>query len=56
MLGHLPDATVAPVFLLAAQHIALAQSLALGLNPDNPFPAGGVNRVVKGVTIHELDR
>jgi tagatose-6-phosphate ketose/aldose isomerase len=54
-LGQLPDATVAPVLLLAAQHVALARSRALGLDPDNPFPAGGVNRVVRGVTIHELD-
>lgn len=55
-LGHLPDATVAPVLVLVAQHIALAQSIALGLDPDSPFPAGGVNRVVEGVDIHELDR
>jgi tagatose-6-phosphate ketose/aldose isomerase len=55
-LGDLPDAAVAPVLLLVAQHIALAQSLALGLDPDNPFPANEVNRVVKGVTIHELDQ
>jgi tagatose-6-phosphate ketose/aldose isomerase len=54
-LGALPDATVAPVLLLAAQHVALAQSVALGLHPDNPFPANEVNRVVKGVTIHELE-
>jgi tagatose-6-phosphate ketose/aldose isomerase len=53
-LSDLPDATVAPVLLLAAQHIALAKSRALGLDPDNPFPAGGVHRVVKGVTIHEF--
>ncbi|WNV86092.1 SIS domain-containing protein [Umezawaea sp. Da 62-37] len=55
-LRHLPDAAVAPVLLLVAQHIALAQSLALGLDPDNPFPANEVNRVVKGVTIHGLDQ
>lgn len=54
-LGHLPDATAAPVLLLAAQQVALAQSLALGLHPDNPFPDNEVNRVVKGVTIHELE-
>ncbi|SFJ63507.1 tagatose-6-phosphate ketose/aldose isomerase [Amycolatopsis sacchari] len=54
-LGHLPDATVAPVLLLAAQHVALATSRALGLDPDNPFPGHEVNRVVKGVTIHALD-
>jgi len=55
-LGHLPDATIAPVLLLAAQHIAMAQSRALGLNPDTPFSANEVNRVVKGVTIHDLER
>lgn len=55
-LGHLPDATVAPVLLLAAQHIALAQSRARGLDPDAPFPDNQVNRVVKGVTIHDLDQ
>ncbi|WP_433281430.1 SIS domain-containing protein [Pseudonocardia xinjiangensis] len=55
-LGHLADATVAPVLLLAAQHVALAQSRALGLDPDNPFPAREVNRVVNGVTIHALDQ
>jgi tagatose-6-phosphate ketose/aldose isomerase len=55
-LGHLADATVAPVLLLAAQHIALAQSQALDLDPDNPFPDREVNRVVNGVTIHALDQ
>jgi tagatose-6-phosphate ketose/aldose isomerase len=55
-LGHLPDAVVAPVLLLAAQHVALATSRALGLDPDNPFPANEVNRVVKGVTIHALEQ
>ena len=55
-LGQLPDAAVAPVLLLAAQHVALAQSIALGLNPDNPFPDNEVNRVVKGVTVHALDQ
>jgi tagatose-6-phosphate ketose/aldose isomerase len=53
-LGDLPDAVVAPVLLLAAQHVALATSRALGLDPDNPFPDREVNRVVKGVTIHAL--
>jgi tagatose-6-phosphate ketose/aldose isomerase len=28
------------------------QSLELGLSPDRPDPAGTVNRVVQGVTIH----
>jgi tagatose-6-phosphate ketose/aldose isomerase len=35
-----------------AQLLALERSLALGLTPDDPFPAGQVNRVVQGVTIH----
>lgn len=55
-LAGLPDATVAPVLLLAAQHIALARSQSLGLDPDNPFPDHTVNRVVQGVTIHDLPR
>ena len=55
-LGGLSDSAVAPVLLLVAQHLALARSLALGVDPDNPFPANEVNRVVKGVTIHGLDQ
>ena len=53
-LADLADEAVAPVFVLPAQHLALAYSLSLGLEPDNPFPDGSVNRVVKGVTIHGL--
>ena len=48
----LPDAWLAPVWLTMAQYYALHRSAALGLTPDNPFPDGTVNRVVKGVTIH----
>jgi len=48
----LPDAWLAPVWLPFAQLYALQRSAALGLTPDNPFPDGTVNRVVKGVTIH----
>ncbi len=55
-LAGLADEVAAPVLLLAAQHVALAKSIALGFAPDNPFPGGQVNRVVEGVTIHELDR
>jgi D-galactosamine 6-phosphate deaminase/isomerase len=55
-LHDLPDAVVAPALLLAAQQVALATSRALGLDPDNPFPAQEVNRVVKGVSIHALER
>lgn len=48
----LPDSWLAPVWLPFAQLYALQRSAALGLTPDNPFPDGTVNRVVKGVTIH----
>ena len=48
----LPDPWLAPLWLTVAQRYALQRSAALGLTPDNPFPDGTVNRVVKGVTIH----
>lgn len=51
----LPDAWLAPLWLLAAQMFSLQKSAALGLTPDNPFPDGTVNRVVQGVTIHPHD-
>jgi tagatose-6-phosphate ketose/aldose isomerase len=40
--------------ILIAQIFALSASIKLGLTPDNPFPNGEVNRVVKGVSIHNL--
>ncbi|PID82303.1 MAG: adhesin [Clostridiales bacterium] len=36
-----------------AQTLAFFKSLSLGLTPDNPFPSGTVNRVVKGVKIYK---
>lgn len=51
----LPDAWLAPLWLLVAQLFSLHKSAALGLTPDNPFPDGTVNRVVQGVTIHPHD-
>ncbi|RAN69570.1 hypothetical protein B5P43_35440 [Bacillus sp. SRB_336] len=53
-LSDLDDAFLAPVYVLFAQLMGLAFSLHLGLTPDNPFPDGNVNRVVKGVRIHPL--
>ena len=50
----LDDAYLAPAYVVFAQLLALYCSAALGLAPDNPFPGGDVNRVVKGVTIHPL--
>ncbi|GLW17184.1 putative tagatose-6-phosphate ketose/aldose isomerase [Streptomyces sp. NBRC 13847] len=48
------DATLALPAVLTAQLIALRSSLAHGIRPDNPFPSGEVNRVVRGVTVHPL--
>ncbi len=39
-------------YLLTAQLIALYNSLAIGITPDNPSPTGFVNRVVQGVHIY----
>jgi tagatose-6-phosphate ketose/aldose isomerase len=47
-----PDLELALLYVLFAQAYAFLQSLALGLTPDRPDPAGTVNRVVQGVTIH----
>ncbi|GID29871.1 SIS domain-containing protein [Paractinoplanes brasiliensis] len=49
-----PDALWAIAAVLTAQLTALACSLARGHTPDDPFPAGEVNRVVRGVTIHHF--
>ncbi|QNK81568.1 SIS domain-containing protein [Nakamurella sp. PAMC28650] len=49
------DAAISLPFVLCAQLLALYMSIALGHTPDNPFPAGEVNRVVQGVTIHPLE-
>jgi tagatose-6-phosphate ketose/aldose isomerase len=53
-LEALDDAYLAVAYVTFAQLFALYCSAALGLTPDNPFPDGDVNRVVKGVTIHPL--
>lgn len=44
------------VYILFAQMFALHHSLSLGITPDNPSPDGKVNRVVKGVKIHTLNK
>jgi tagatose-6-phosphate ketose/aldose isomerase len=48
------DAVFALPAVVCAQLIALRASLARGIRPDNPFPSGKVNRVVRGVTVHPL--
>jgi tagatose-6-phosphate ketose/aldose isomerase len=53
-IAGLTDAFAAVAFVLNAQLLALWSSAGLGLTPDNPFPDGDVNRVVRGVSIHSL--
>lgn len=55
-LGGLDDAQVALPYLVFAQYLALFSSLEYGKTPDDPFPSGEVSRVVKGVTIHPMER
>lgn len=50
----LPDVYLALIDVMIAQIIALTASLRIGNTPDHPSRTGTVNRVVKGVTIHEL--
>ncbi len=53
-LRGLDDAYLAVAYAVFAQLFALHSSIRLGVTPDNPFPGGDVNRVVKGVRIHPL--
>ena len=50
----LPDAYLAFPMIVVAQVIALLSSVKVKNLPDRPSATGQVNRVVKGVTIHEL--
>ncbi|MFS0950823.1 SIS domain-containing protein [Enterococcus thailandicus] len=49
----LPDGYLSLAMILVAQLIALLTSIKIGNTPDTPSPSGTVNRVVKGVTIHD---
>ncbi len=49
----LPDAYLALPMIMTAQIIALYTSIKVANTPDTPSPTGTVNRVVKGVIIHE---
>ncbi|MDN6625799.1 MAG: SIS domain-containing protein [Pisciglobus halotolerans] len=49
----LPEAYLALPFVMAAQTISLLSSVKIGNTPDTPSASGTVNRVVKGVTIHD---
>lgn len=50
----LPEAYLVLPDILFAQTVALHSSIKVGNTPDTPSPTGTVNRVVQGVTIHEL--
>lgn len=49
----LQDELLAIEYIHVAQLLALYKSMSYGLTPDNPFPSGTVNRVVKGVVIYK---
>lgn len=49
----LPDELTPPVYVMAGQMLGLFASLRLGLRPDDPGEAGGINRVVKGVRVYD---
>ena len=55
-LTGLDDSSVALAYLVFAQYLALFTSVEYGKTPDNPFPAGEVSRVVRGVTIYPMGR
>ena len=52
----LPDAYLALPDIMFGQTIALLTSVKVNNKPDTPSPTGTVNRVVKGVTIHEYNK
>ena len=49
----LPEAYLALPFIMAAQTVSLLASIKVKNTPDTPSKSGTVNRVVKGVTIHD---
>jgi len=53
LLPQAPDSLRTPFEILAPQLFAYHLSVQSGLNPDNPSPAGVINRVVQGIHIHE---
>lgn len=49
----LPDIYLALPYVMVGQTISLLASIKVDNKPDTPSPSGTVNRVVKGVTIHQ---
>lgn len=54
--NNIKEAYLALDYIIYAQVFAFLYSKELGISPDNPRPDGTVNRVVKGVIIHEYDK
>jgi tagatose-6-phosphate ketose/aldose isomerase len=54
-LSHATDLDLLWPCVAVAQIYAFLTALARGVTPDNPNPAGVVNRVVKGVHVYALD-
>lgn len=52
----LPDGYLALADIMVAQTFALMTSVKVANKPDTPSPTGTVNRVVKGVIIHEYNK
>ena len=42
--------------IIFGQIVSFLKSEKLGITPDNPCPTGEVNRVVKGVILHDLNK
>jgi tagatose-6-phosphate ketose/aldose isomerase len=55
-LSDASDLALCLPFAVFAQSLALLQSLSLGIRPDTPNTTGAVSRVVRGVSIHPLER
>lgn len=49
------DFSLALLYIIFAQVLAMKKSIQLGITPDNPSPTGAISRVVQGVTIHEYE-
>lgn len=51
----LPDAYLALPYIVFAQMVSVMAAIKVSNTPDTPSASGTVNRVVKGVIIHEFD-
>lgn len=49
------DFSLALLYIIFGQVLAMKKSIQLEITPDNPSPTGAISRVVKGVTIHDFE-